>query len=284
KVRAGSALLYPGPLWRGGWVKESPQDGPHGCGPVFRRYRDVPSENPGTRPRTRRAGGPEGAPSGWPSLWVTFLLATQEKSNSGAGRRSKTLCRLRQGGQGHPTPALPCMQGRELPVAASRAPAPHPTLSSLLHAERAQGCARLWGARKAAAIHGRSPRAPKGRGLQAALTSAKRSVRSSFRVVTGLSSTCRRQKHGSECNFPRHDWAASECAPGARCSTRGPYGAAGGWRKVRRMARMDASQFFAGTWTCRRKTPEPARAPGRQDAWRARHRGVVSSWLLLLWT
>ena len=170
---------------------------PAGGWPVFRRYMDVPSKNPVTRPRTRRAGGPEGAPSGWPSLWVTFLLATQEKSNSGAGRRSKTLCRLRQGGQGHPTPALPCMQGRELPVAASRAAAPHPTLSSLLHAERAQGCARLWGARKAAAIHGRSPRAPKGRGLQAALTSANRSVRSSFRVVTGLSSTCRRGSGGS---------------------------------------------------------------------------------------
>ena len=36
---------------------------------------------------------------------------------------------------------------------------------------------------------------------------------------------------------------------------RGPYGAAGGWRKVRRMARRDASQFFAGTRRCRRKTP-----------------------------
>src|SRR6185437_10387605 len=78
--------------------------------------------------------------------------------------------------------------------------------------------------------------------------------------------------------------SSEKCALGARCSTRGPYGAAGGLRKVRRMARMDASQFFAGTCTCRRKTPEPARAPGRQDAWRARHRGVVSSWLLLLWT
>jgi len=57
---------------------------------------------------------------------------------------------------------------------------------------------------------------------------------------------------------------------------RGPYGAAGGWRKVHRMARRDASQFFAGTGMCRRKTPEPARAPGRQDACRARHRGGLS--------
>ena len=53
RVRAGSALLYPGPLWRGGRVEESPQDGRHGCRPVFRRYRDVPSKNPVTRPRTR---------------------------------------------------------------------------------------------------------------------------------------------------------------------------------------------------------------------------------------
>jgi len=42
---------------------------------------------------------------------------------------------------------------------------------------------------------------------------------------------------------------------GARCFTRGPYGAAGGWRKVRRMARRDAGQFSAGTGMCRRKTP-----------------------------
>src|SRR6185437_179197 len=37
------------------------------------------------------------------------------------------------------------------------------------------------------------------------------------------------------------------CALGARCSTRGPYGAAGGRRKARRVAGMDAGQFFAGT-------------------------------------
>src|SRR6185437_12349435 len=53
RVRAWSALLYPGPLWCGGRVEESPQDGPHGCGPVLRRHTEVPSENPATRPRTR---------------------------------------------------------------------------------------------------------------------------------------------------------------------------------------------------------------------------------------
>ena len=37
------------------------------------------------------------------------------------------------------------------------------------------------------------------------------------------------------------------CALGARCFTWGRYGAAGGYRKVRRMARRDAGQFFAGT-------------------------------------
>ena len=38
--------------------------------------------------------------------------------------------------------------------------------------------------------------------------------------------------------------------------------------------RQEAGQFFAGTWTCRRKNPEPARAPAGQDARRARHRGA----------
>jgi len=78
---------------------------------------------------------------------------------------------------------------------------------------------------------------------------------------------------------------------GARCSTRAPYGAAGGWRKVRRMAHRDAGQFSVGTRRCRRKTPPSGRAPGRQslsrtrsgNAWRARHRGAVSLWLLSLW-
>ena len=35
-------------------------------------------------------------------------------------------------------------------------------------------------------------------------------------------------------------WLFGKCAPGARCSTRGPYGAAGGRRKVGRMAGADA--------------------------------------------
>jgi len=35
RVRAGSALLYPGPLWRGGWVEESPQDGRQEAGQFF---------------------------------------------------------------------------------------------------------------------------------------------------------------------------------------------------------------------------------------------------------
>src|SRR5690242_11940610 len=74
--------------------------------------------------------------------------------------------------------------------------------------------------------------------------------------------------------------AAQRLRPSARLERAALPGApmarrAGGGKSVR-MARMDAGQFFAGTWTCRRKTPEPARAPGRQDAWRARHRGGLS--------
>ncbi len=65
--------------------------------------------------------------------------------------------------------------------------------------------------------------------------------------------------------------------PGAPMARRAGGGKSAGWP-----AWMPAS--FSPGQESRRKTPEPARAPGRQDAWRARHRGVVSSWLLLLWT
>src|SRR5690348_7570979 len=67
---AQERAAFPGPPWRGGWAKESPQDGPHGRGPVFRRYRDVPSENPVARTRTRKAGCLEGASPGWPLFYV----------------------------------------------------------------------------------------------------------------------------------------------------------------------------------------------------------------------
>src|SRR6185437_1289176 len=63
---------------RGGWVEESPQDGPHGGRPVFRRYRDVPSKNPVARPRTRRARHRGGLSFGY------FSLATQRKMTRAA--------------------------------------------------------------------------------------------------------------------------------------------------------------------------------------------------------
>ena len=58
----------------------------------FRQHMDVLSKSPapahglaGQEPGKRQAG--------WPSLWVTFLLATQEKSDSAAaGRRKLLLC------------------------------------------------------------------------------------------------------------------------------------------------------------------------------------------------
>ena len=60
------------------------------------------------------------------------------------------------------------------------------------------------------------------------------------------------------------------CAPGARWSTRGPYGAAGGWRKVRRMAGTDAGQFFAGTGCAVEKPRSPPADPqGRRPEGRA---------------
>jgi len=56
----------------------------------------VPSKNPVTRPRTRKAGCLEGAPSGCHFSLATFSLGTQRESSSGAGRRTKPLCRLRR--------------------------------------------------------------------------------------------------------------------------------------------------------------------------------------------
>ena len=72
------------------------------------------------------------------------------------------------------------------------------------------------------------------------------------------------------------------CAPGARCSTRGPYGAAGGWRKVRRMAGRDAGQLFAGTGGAVEKPRSPPAHPdGRMPGGRAI--GVASLLVTFLW-
>ena len=49
----------------------------------FRQDRS-PVEKPGPSSRTCRAWMPGKRQAGWPSLWVTFLLATQEKSDSAA--------------------------------------------------------------------------------------------------------------------------------------------------------------------------------------------------------
>ena len=88
------------------------------------------------RPRLTNSQGrmPGERQPGWPSLWVTFLLATQEKSNSGAAGARKLFASKPATGQ----------RPREHPPLT-------PTLSSLL---------------RAAAIHGRSPRAPEGRGSE----------------------------------------------------------------------------------------------------------------------
>ena len=50
----------------------------------FRQGRS-PVEKPGPGSRTCRARMPGKRQAGWPSLLVTFLLATQEKSDSAAG-------------------------------------------------------------------------------------------------------------------------------------------------------------------------------------------------------
>ena len=64
--------------------------------------------------------------------------------------------------------------------------------------------------------------------------------------------------------------AASEYAPGARCFTRDPYGAAGGRRKVRRMARrMRASFSPAHGGAVEKPRSPPAHPEGRMPGGRA---------------
>jgi len=70
----------------------------------------------------------------------------------------------------------------------------------------------------------------------------------------------------------------------ARCSTRGPSAAAGGWRNSPQGGRHGCrSVWRQGRRPCR-QTPQPTRGLAGQEARQARKRGVVFSWLLLFWT
>jgi len=60
-----------------------------------------------------------------------------------------------------------------------------------------------------------------------------------------------------------------------------PYDAAGGWRKARRVARMDAGQFFARAG-CPVEKPRSPPAHLEGAARKARHPGGPSLWLLSL--
>jgi len=74
-LRAG-ARCCSGPLWRGGWVEESPQDGPHGCGPVFRRDR-----SPVEKPRN-----PPAHPEGMARAWMPELRQCRSSCPMPGGR------------------------------------------------------------------------------------------------------------------------------------------------------------------------------------------------------
>jgi len=75
---AQERAALPGPLWRGGWVEESPQDGRQGSRPVFRRDRSPVEKprNPTAHPQGRMPGG---RAIGVASLLVTFLWPRREK-------------------------------------------------------------------------------------------------------------------------------------------------------------------------------------------------------------
>ena len=89
--RARCAPALPGPLGGGEpWTRRPCSGRCHGGQRLFARA-GARSKSPATAHGLSVHGCTESAAAGWPSLWVTFLLATQEKSDSGAGRRTKPL-------------------------------------------------------------------------------------------------------------------------------------------------------------------------------------------------
>src|SRR6185437_7293173 len=95
---------FPGPLGGGEAGTIRPRSGRcQGWQRLFARA-GCPLEKPGTGSRTFRPRMDGKRQPGWPSLLVTFLLATQEKSNSGAGRRTKRFCCWRRKEQEPPLP------------------------------------------------------------------------------------------------------------------------------------------------------------------------------------
>jgi hypothetical protein len=73
-----------GPLC-GGEVRSTGPEGDRQEADHFSPVHGCAVEKPGRTSRTCRAWTPGKRQAGWPSLWVTFLLATQEKSDSAAG-------------------------------------------------------------------------------------------------------------------------------------------------------------------------------------------------------
>src|SRR6185437_7635020 len=98
---------FPGPLGGGEAGTIRPRSGRcQGWQRLFARA-GCPLEKPGTGSRTFRPWMDGKRQPGWPSLLVTFLLATQEKSNSGAGRRTKPLYCWRTRRSQSPSPPGP---------------------------------------------------------------------------------------------------------------------------------------------------------------------------------
>src|SRR5690606_13291203 len=73
----------------------------------------------------------------------------------------------------------------------------------------------------------------------------------------------------------REQLTACGCAA-RKADQRGPCLAAGGRRNSPKGRAHDARVFFASTWMCCRKPPEPERGPVGQDARRATDRGGLS--------
>src|SRR6185437_4238802 len=107
-----SALLCRGPYGAAGGGRKVRQDGSHGGEPVFRRYMDVPSENPGTHPRTRSPWMGGGRAIGVPFLFGSFLFGHAKRKELGRRQAHETALRLaRNKSAPSPQPSPPTMFG-----------------------------------------------------------------------------------------------------------------------------------------------------------------------------
>ena len=124
RVRAGCALLYPGPLCSGGRVEDQPAGWLAWMQASLASGQDALSTNPGARPRTFRAGMPGKRVSGvafslvpfsWPLKRKELALRKEDESSCSQQLRAKREERSRAG----PSPTPPINRGGGTPRTAN---------------------------------------------------------------------------------------------------------------------------------------------------------------------